>query len=83
LRLRVERFDDIRQSSTINTQHVATPVMEMINSDTLYSCVRMGSKDQDLDNYFPFTPFLSTFEEQFAMSYASNTDKELDLKCKR
>ena len=80
LRLRVERFDDIRQSSTINTQHVATPVMEMINSDTLYSCVRMGSKDQDLDGYFPFTPFLSTFEEQFAMSYASNTDKELDLK---
>lgn len=80
LRLRVERFDDIRQSSTINTQHVATSVNEMINSDTLYSCVRMGSKDEDLDGYFPFTPFLSTFEEQFAMSYASNTDKELDLK---
>ena len=80
LRLRVERFDDIRQSSTIDTQHVATSVNEMINSDTLYSCVRMGSKDQDLDGYFPFTPFLSTFEEQFAMSYASNTDKELDLK---
>jgi len=80
LRLRVERFDDIRQSSTINTQHVATPVMEMVNPDVLYSCVRMGSKDQDLDSYFPFTPFLSTFEEQFAMSYASNTDKELDLK---
>lgn len=80
LRLRVERFDDIRQSSTINTQHVATPVNEMVNSDVLYSCVRIGSKDQDLDGYFPFTPFLSTFEEQFAMSYASNTDKELDLK---
>lgn len=80
LRLRVERFDDIRQSSTINTQHVATSVNEMVNSDVLYSCVRIGSKDQDLDGYFPFTPFLSTFEEQFAMSYASNTDKELDLK---
>lgn len=80
LRLRVERFDDIRQSSTISTQHVATSVNEMINSDTLYSCVRLGSKDEDLDGYFPFTPFLSTFEEQFAMSYASNTDKELDLK---
>lgn len=80
LRLRVERFDDIRQSGVINTQHVATPVKEMINGDTLYSCVRLGSKDEDLDGYFAFTPFLSTFEEQFAMSYASNVDKELDLR---
>lgn len=80
LRLRVERFDDIRQSGVINTQHVATPVKEMINADTLYSCVRLGSKDEDLDGYFAFTPFLSTFEEQFAMSYASNVDKELDLR---
>ena len=80
LRLRVERFDDIRQSGVIDTQHVATPVKEMINGDTLYSCVRLGSKDEDLDGYFAFTPFLSTFEEQFAMSYASNVDKELDLR---
>ena len=80
LRLRVERFDDIRQSGVINTQHVATPVKEMINGDTLYSCVRLGSKDEDLDGYFAFTPFLSTFEEQFSMSYRSNVDKELDLR---
>jgi hypothetical protein len=80
LRLRVERFDDIRQSGVIDTKHVATPVKEMINSDTLYSCVRLGSKDEDLDGYFGFTPFLSTFEEQFAMGYSSNTDKELDLR---
>jgi hypothetical protein len=80
LRLRVERFDDIRQSGVIDTQHVATPVKEMINGDTLYSCVRLGSKDEDLDGYFPFTPFLSTFEEQFSMSYRSNVDKELDLR---
>jgi hypothetical protein len=80
LRLRVERFDDIRQSGVIDTKHVATPVKEMINSDTLYSCVRLGSKDEDLDGYFAFTPFLSTFEEQFSMSYRSNVDKELDLR---
>jgi hypothetical protein len=80
LRLRVERFDDIRQSGVIDTKHVATPVKEMINGDTLYSCVRLGSKDQDLDGYFAFTPFLSTFEEQFSMSYRSNVDKELDLR---
>jgi hypothetical protein len=80
LRLRVERFDDIRQSGVIDTKHVATPVKEMINNDTLYSCVRLGSKDEDLGGYFAFTPFLSTFEEQFSMSYRSNVDKELDLR---
>jgi hypothetical protein len=79
LRLRVEKFDDIRQSNVILTEHVDTGVAEMINSDTLYSTVVLGSKDEDLDGYFSFTPFLSTFEEQFAMSYRSNINKELNL----
>lgn len=80
LRLRVERFDDIRQSNVILTEHVDTGVAEMVNSDTLYSTVILGSKDEDLDGYFTFTPFLSTFEEQYAMSYRSNINKELDLR---
>jgi hypothetical protein len=79
LRLRVEKFDDIRQSNVILTEHVDTGVAEMINSDTLYSTVVLGSKEQDLDGYFTFTPFLSTFQEQYAMSYRSNVNKELDL----
>jgi hypothetical protein len=79
LRLRVERFDDIRQSNVILTEHVDTGVAEMINTDTLYSTVILGSKDEDLDGYFAFTPFLSTFEEQYAMSYKSNINKELNL----
>ena len=82
LRLRVERFDDIRQSNVILTEHVDTGVAEMINTDTLYSTVVLGSKDEDLDGYFSFTPFLSTFEEQYAMSYKSNINKELDLRMK-
>jgi hypothetical protein len=80
LRLRVERFDDIRQTSSTFVEHVDTGVAEMINSDSLYSSVLLGSFKEDLDGYFPFTPFLSTFEEQYAMSYRSNIDKELDLK---
>jgi hypothetical protein len=79
LRLRVERFDDIRQSNVILTEHVDSGVAEMVNSDTLYSTVILGSKDEDLDGYFTFTPFLSTFEEQYAMSYRSNVNKELNL----
>jgi hypothetical protein len=79
LRLRVERFDDIRQSNIILTEHVDSGVAEMVNSDTLYSTVILGSKEQDLDGYFTFTPFLSTFEEQYAMSYRSNVNKELNL----
>jgi hypothetical protein len=79
LRLRVEKFDNIRQSNVILTEHVDTGVAEMINSDTLYSTVVLGSKEQDLDGYFTFTPFLSTFQEQYAMSYRSNVNKELDL----
>jgi len=79
LRLRVEKFDDIRQSNVILTEHVDTGVAEMINSDTLYSTVVLGSKEQDLNGYFTFTPFLSTFQEQYAMSYRSNVNKELDL----
>lgn len=81
-RLRVERFDSIRQSSVITTQHLASGCKEMINDETLFSSVIMGSKEQDLDGYFPFTPFLSTFEEQYSMSYRSNMDKELDLQMK-
>lgn len=81
-RLRVEKFDSIRQSSVITTQHLASGCKEMINDETLFSSVLMGSKDQDLDGYFAFTPFLSTFEEQFSMSYRSNVDKELDLQMK-
>ena len=81
-RLRVEKFDSIRQSSVITTQHLASGCKEMINDETLFSSVLMGSKDQDLDGYFGFTPFLSTFEEQFSMSYRSNVDKELDLQMK-
>ena len=80
LRLRVERFDDIRQSNVILTEHVDSGVAEMVNSDTLYSTVILGSKDENLDGYFAFTPFLSTFEEQYAMSYKSNINKELDLR---
>lgn len=79
LRLRVERFDDIRQANVILTEHVDTGVAEMINPDALYSTVVLGSKDQNLDGYFTFTPFLSTFQEQYAMSYRSNVNKELNL----
>jgi hypothetical protein len=80
LRLRVEKFDDIRQSNSVFVEHVDTGVAEMINSDTLYSTVILGSKEEELDGYFPFTPFLATFEEQYSMSYKSNIDKELDLR---